>query len=156
MKIVMENKLYDFINFIAWPSYKLSKDEAQKYHREFLSFCFDLGDGKIIASENPNQILKKDMISDLEKMREWRDVYSGERERLNALEEPDNEAYITAFKYNRMMKHTYTINHLEPLGIALAVIGHPEKDPFAILRYGILIAKADEILGKITKNRINN
>jgi len=26
----MENKLYDFINFIAWPSYKLSKDEAQK------------------------------------------------------------------------------------------------------------------------------
>jgi hypothetical protein len=32
----MENKLYDFINLIARPSYKLPKDEAQKYHREFL------------------------------------------------------------------------------------------------------------------------
>jgi hypothetical protein len=48
------------------------------------------------------------------------------------------------------------VSHLEPLGIALAVIGHPEKDPFASFRYGILIAKADEILEKITKNRINN
>ena len=54
------------------------------------------------------------------------------------------------------MSPTSTVSHLEPLGIALAVIGHPEKDPFASFRYGILIAKADEILEKITKNRINN
>jgi len=152
----MKNKLYDFINLIARPSYKLPKDEAQKYHREFLSFCLALGEGKIIASENPNQILKKDIISDLEKMREWRDVYRGERERLEALEEPDNETHITAFKYDRMMKHACTMNHLEPLGIALAVIGRPEKDPFASFRYGVLVSKADEILEKITKNQLKS
>jgi hypothetical protein len=146
----MKNKLYDFINLIARPSYKLPKDEAHKYHREFLSFCLALGDGKIIASENSNQVSKKDMISDLEKMREWRDVYRGERERLDALEEPDG----VAAKHDRMMKYAYTMNHLEPLGIVLAVIGHPEKDPFASFRYGVLVSKADEILEKRNKKSI--
>jgi hypothetical protein len=140
----MKNKLYDFINLIARPSYKLPKDEAQKYHREFLSFCLALGDGRIIASENPNQVSKKDMISDLEKMREWRDVYRGERERLESLEET---------RYETGQQHAYTMSHLEPLGIALAVIGNPEKDSFASFRYGVLVSKADEILEKITKNQ---
>jgi hypothetical protein len=145
----MKSKLYDFINLITCPSYKLPKDEAQKYHREFLSFCLDVGHERIIPSENPNQISKKDMISDLEKMREWRDVYRGERERLESLEEPDG----VAAKHHRMMKHADTMNHLEPLGIVLAVIGHPEKDPFASFRYGVLVSKANEILEKITKNQ---
>ena len=85
-------------------------------------------------------------------MREWRDVYRGERERLEALEEPNG----AAAKHDRMIKHAYTMNHLEPLGIALAVIGHPEKDPFASFRYGVLVSKADEILGKITKNQLKS
>jgi len=144
----MKNKLYDFINLIARPSYKLPKDEAQKYHREFLSFCLALGEGKIIASENPNKISKKDMISDLEKIREWRDVYRGERERLESLEETRD-----VVRYEIGQQHAHTMSHLEPLGIALAVIGHPEKDPFASFRYGVLVSKADEILEKITKNR---
>jgi hypothetical protein len=144
----MENKLYDFINLIARPSYKLPKDEAQKYHREFLSFCLALGDGKIIASENSNQVSKKDMISDLEKMREWRDVYRGERERLESLEETRD-----VVRYEIGRQHAYTMSHLELLGIALAVIGHPEKDPFASFRYGVLVSKADEILEKRNKNQ---
>jgi hypothetical protein len=147
----MKNKLYDFINLIARPSYKLPKDEAQKYHREFLSFCLALGEEKIIASENPNQILKKDMIFDLEKMREWRDVYRGERERLESLEETRD-----VVRYEIGQQHAYAMSHLEPLGIVLAVIGHPEKDPFASFRYGVLVSKADEILEKITKNRSKN
>ena len=147
----MKNKLFDFINLIARPPCELPKDEAQKYHREFLSFCLAVGDGRIIASENPNQILKKDMISDLEKMREWRDVYRGERERLEGLEETRD-----VVRYEIGRQHAYTMSHLEPLGIALAVIGHPEKDPFASFRYGVLVSKADEILEKITKNQLKS
>ena len=138
-------KLFNFINLISQPSYKLHPQKAQKYHSEFMSFCLSVGDRRILVTENPNHIPEKDIVADLAKITEWRDIWRAEREQLENQPEETN-VYI---RHDRMKQYAVCMKHLELLGIVAAVIGNIEKKPLAVSNYGILVNKADEILAKI-------
>ena len=138
-------KLFNFINLISEPSYKLHPNKAQKHHSEFMSFCLSVGNGKILVTENPNHIPKKDIVADLAKITEWRDTWRAERERLENQPEETN-VYL---RHEAMKQYAYCMRHLELFGIVAAVTGNIEKKPLAVSNYGILVNKADEILAKI-------
>ena len=138
-------KLFNFINLISEPSYKLHFNKAQKHHSEFMSFCLSVGNGRILVPENPNHIPQKDIVADLAKITEWRDRWRAEREQLENQPEESN-VYL---RHRTMQQYAVCMKHLELLGIVATVIGHIEKNPLAISNYGILVNKADEILAKI-------
>lgn len=142
---IKEKNLGRFILLLSHPLSPLPKEKIPKFYREFMSFCFSLGNGKISLSEKPKYFSRKKMIADLKQMSEWRDVCTAERQRLNNLPE---ETTVQG-KYNAMMDYGYCTRSLEMLSLALNVIGDVKKDTFSIARYQGLMNKADEIKNQL-------
>lgn len=142
---IKEKNLGRFIMFMSHPFSPLPKEKIPKFYREFMSFCFSLGNGKISLSEKPKYFSRKKMIADLKQMSEWREICRAECQRLNNLPE---ETTVQG-KYNAMMDYGYCSRSLEMLSLAFNVIGDVNKDTFSIPRYQSLMNKADEILAKI-------
>lgn len=137
--------LGQFIMFMSHPFSPLPKEKIPKFYREFMSFCFSLGNGKISLSEKPKYFSRKKMIADLKRMSEWREICRAECQRLDNLPEE-----TTAHgRFNAMMDYGYRARSLEMLSLALNVIGDVNKYTFSIARYQSLMNKADEILAKI-------
>ncbi len=142
---IKEKDLGQFILFMSHPLSPLPQEKIPKFYREFMSFCFSLGHGKISLSEKPKYFSRKKMIADLKRMSEWREICRTECQHLDNLPEE-----TTAHgRYNAMVDYGYRRRSLEMLSLALNVIGDVKKDTFSIARYQSLMNKADEILAKI-------
>ena len=146
----MKNKknLSEFIMLISRPFLCPDVSKEKVYinaYREFMSFCFSVGNGRVALDEQRKNFSKKKMITDLAKITKYHDIHKTEKQRLNNL--PDETT--AQGKYNAMLDRAFCERPLELLSVALNVIGNPEKHTFSIPVYKTLINKADEILAKI-------